>query len=552
MYKQIKNIIKWLPAFMLPACIASCQDSEWDDHYGIGSASTQNLMQVLEGNSDYNRFCEQLKAHGLDTLLTSGQTYSVWAPTNEAMAAYTDDGDAADHFIKNHINRYIYGVSDLTDTAYVRIKMLNGKFQDYQRISPSTGGGRGEAYTFAGVGIGSQEAMASNGVIHPITSIAPFYLNIYESIRSQDNNTDSLAKFIRQFDEYTFDQSNSSTVGKNSLGQLVYDSVFTYSSRYMQRYGDLWLEDSLYTMIVPTNAGWDAGKAATKPYFRTFGTLQSSTVSTINVPTRTYATDDVLADSLTNAYTEENMAGNLVFRGRVNPSTADGDSLVATSGNVFHHPATLFSGAQEVTVSNGTIWKTDAWNYRPEDCFLKTITVEAENTRNRTDAYANVFSRSSSSTTYADSISGQRYIEVNAATTNARTQPMVQFAIPNTLAATYNVYCVFAPAGAYSAEATADSTRVRFYLNYVHEDGRMHEDPVINGTITNGRAMTKMFVGRITLPFANFSSSVFDGDQAQDDDCVRLRVQTNVAASETTRLSRTMRIDCIIFEPVTE
>lgn len=542
MYKPVKNIIKWLPAFILPA-FAACQDSEWDDHYGIGSGSTQNLMEVLEGNADYSRFCEQLKAHGLDTLLASDQTYTVWAPTNDAMGSYTDDGDAVDHFIKNHINRYVYNLTDLTDTAYVRIKMLNGKFQDYQR---GTGG-----YSFAGVGVAGDDLMAANGVIHGIGSVAPFYLNIYESIRS-DNNTDSLARYLEQFDVYTFDRANSSAIGKNGLGQLVYDSVFTYTSRYMQNYGDLWLEDSLYTMIVPTNTGWNAGYEATKPYFRTFGALQSSSLSTINVPTRSYATADALADSLTDAYTKENMAQNLVFRGRAVPSAAPGDSLVATSGNVYHHPVALFAGASEETVSNGIIWKTDVWNYKPEDCFLKKIVVEAENTQNRTDAYANVFSRSSSSTTYADSVSEQKYIEVNAATTNARTQPMVQFAIPNTLAATYDVYCVFAPAEAYSAEATPDSTRVRFYLNYVHEDGRMHEDAAINGTVTNGRAMTKMFVGRITLPYANFSSSVFDGDQTQDDDCVRLRVQTNVASSETTRLSRTMRIDCIIFEPVTE
>lgn len=542
MYKPVKNFIKWLPAFILPA-FSACQDSEWDDHYGIGSGSTQNLMEVLEGNADYSRFCEQLKAHGLDTLLASDQTYTVWAPTNDAMGSYTDDGDAVDHFIKNHINRYVYNLTDLTDTAYVRIKMLNGKFQDYQR---GTGG-----YSFAGVGVAGDDLMAANGVIHGIGSVAPFYLNIYESIRS-DNNTDSLARYLEQFDVYTFDRANSSTIGKNGLGQLVYDSVFTYTSRYMQNYGDLWLEDSLYTMIVPTNTGWNAGYEATKPYFRTFGALQSSSLSTINVPTRSYATADALADSLTDAYTKENMAQNLVFRGRAVPSAAPGDSLVATSGNVFHHPVALFAGANGETVSNGIIWKTDVWNYKPEDCFLKKIVVEAENTQNRTDAYANVFSRSSSSTTYADSVSEQKYIEVNAATTNARTQPMVQFAIPNTLAATYDVYCVFAPAEAYSAEATPDSTRVRFYLNYVHEDGRMHEDAAINGTVTNGRAMTKMFVARITLPYANFSSSVFDGDQTQDDDCVRLRVQTNVASSETTRLSRTMRIDCIIFEPVTE
>lgn len=524
--------------------VSSCQDNDWDDHYGLNTNATQNLMEVLQANSQYTEFCRVLKEQKLDSLLTSDQTYTVWAPTNEAMAAYADDGDAADHFVKNHINRFIYNAPDLTDTSYVRIKMLNGKFQDYTRATGD--------YTFAGVNVAAGDIAATNGLVHTITGVAPFYLNIYENINQTDKSTDSLSTYLRSFDVYTFDKAQSSVVGKNELGELVYDSVFNYTNEYMRNYGDLWLEDSLYTMVVPSNTGWKAGYAATEKYFRTFGRLLSSTTSTISVPTRKYEVGDRLADSLSMMYAKENMANSLVFRGKVDPANADGDSLVSTSGNVFHHPADLFNGSQEETVSNGTVWRTDTWNYKPEDCFLKKIIVEAEDTRDRTDAYANVFSRSSSNTIYSDSVSEQKYIEVNASTTNARTQPMVQFSIPNTLAATYNVYCVFAPAAAYTEEATADSTRVRFYLNYVHADGSMKEDAVINGTITNGNKMTRMLVGQLTLPFANYSASIFTGDETQDDDCVRLRVQTNVAASETTKLSRTMRIDCIILEPVIE
>lgn len=529
--------------------LGSCQDNAWDDHYGIAPTTpTLNVMQILEQNEQFGSFCNIIKQQHLDTLLTRDQTFTVWAPTNEAMAAYATDGNDMDHLLKNHINRFIYTASDLTDTTLVRIKMLNGKFQDYAR----TAGG----YSFAGIGLPAggtaADYTATNGLVRTLGTVAPFYLNIYETVNSKDNGTDSISKYLKGFDDYTFDRANSTAVGKNEYGQLVYDSVFVYTNEWMANYGDLYLEDSVYTFMMPTNTGWTAGYEAVKPYFQTFGTLESSSLSTINVPTRQYATDDAVADSLTRAHTLEAMAANLVFRGRVNPSAADGDSLVATSGNVFHHPATLFGGAAAQTVSNGTVYRTDVWNYRPDDCFLKPIVVEAEDTKNRTDAYANVFSRSASHTTYADSVSGQRFIEVNAATTNARTQPMVQFTIPNTLAATYDVYVVFAPAEAYVEGSAADSTRVRFYINYVHADGKMKEDPVIDGSVTNGTGMTKMKVGTFTFPFANFTGSRFTETGGQDEDCVRLRVQANVSASETTRFTRTMRIDCIIFEPVTE
>lgn len=162
MYKPVKNIIKWLPAFILPA-FAACQDSEWDDHYGIGSGSTQNLMEVLEGNADYSRFCEQLKAHGLDTLLASDQTYTVWAPTNDAMGSYTDDGTQLTNTLndidvlgvsnpnaiianaKNTDKHYRFGLSIAPVWDICKMFSLDGRFS-YQLVntrehyfSPMTG-----------------------------------------------------------------------------------------------------------------------------------------------------------------------------------------------------------------------------------------------------------------------------------------------------------------------------------------------------------------------------------------------------------------------------
>jgi hypothetical protein len=543
------QINKWLrPAWAVMGtlvALSACTD-DWDDHYELDSQSaTQNIMEILESNPDLSSFCQVVKQQHLDTLLTADQTFTVWAPNNAAMANFVDDGNVTEHFLQNHINRYLYNVADLTDTAQVRVKMLNGKYQNYRR--------NGSGFTFASAELTNEDYAATNGMVHTLSGTVPFYLNIYESICQDNNGTDSVADYIKSFDVYTFDKNNSTSIGKNNLGQLVYDSVFVYTNEWMNNYGDLYKEDSLYTMQVPSNTCWQQAYEQWAPYFRTFGqVLTSSVTPSTNVPTRTYELNTALSDSLTRAYTIQNMVANLVFRGQVDPYNAPGDSLVATSGNVFHSPAALFAGSSSETVSNGEIWHASTWNYQPEDCFLKEIVVEAENTRNRTDAYANVFSRSASSTIYSDSVSEQKFIEVSAATTSARTQPTVQFTIPNTLAATYDVYVVFAPAMAYAADAEPDSTRVRFFLNYVHEDGKMHEDAAINGSVTLGNSMTNMYVGRITLPYANYSESPFEGPEDQDDDCVRLRVQTDVKSSETAKLSRTMRIDCIKFEPVTE
>ena len=522
----------------------SCQDSAWDDHYGLHEGSSQTLMEILDNNNQFSEFARIVRQNGLDSLLSADQSYTVWAPTNNAMAKYVDNGQTVEHFIKNHINRYLYGVANLTDTSYVRIKMLNDKLQDYTRS--------GSNYSFAGVSVDDKSLLAGNGVVHTLNDIAPFYFNLYEDIKQTSYNTDSLAAYLNTMDVYTFNQDASTVIGKDAAGQLVYDSVFNYSSKFMKRFGDIYLEDSLYTMLVPLNNAWNEGFEKVSKYFRTFGEcLSSSENSTTYVPTRTYAVGDSISDSLTTAHTKENMVSNLIFRRKVDFSNADGDSLTATSGNVFHHPINLIAEAKQEMLSNGTAWKLSKWNYNPEDCFLKVIEVEAEDTKGRSNAYSTVYTRSATSTSYSDSVSGTKYIEIQATSTNVRNQPMVQFTIPNTLAATYNIYCVFVPAEAYSEDVKADSTRVNFYLNYVDEKGNMKESAAIKSDIiTNGHAMTKMFVAQVTLPYANFSSSVFKETDVQDTDCMRLRVQTNVASNETSKLSRTIRIDKIIFEPV--
>ena len=537
----------------LSAALWSCQDHYLDDHYAKPDEGTaqSSLLEVLESDPSLSEFTKIVKDYKVDKLLDADQTFTVWAPVNGSidlagLLASGDSGAVVEQLLNNHINRYVYNEADLTDTLYVRIKMLNGKFQTMRR--------EGTQLSFAEIPI-IESFGAHNGVVHKISGVSPFYLNIYEQLKDEGGKYSALAAYIESFDEYIFNKDKSVAIGKNHLGQLTYDSVFDYRSAWMRRFGDIYKEDSTYTMLAPTQFGWNDAYTHVSGYFRTFGECLSEKIKNkdTKVVEREFAIEGDFVDSLTHCHTSEAISSNLVFRRTPNVFSAPGDSLVNTAGNSLHHPEDVFGNARKMIVSNGVMYSTDRWTMPDSVCFFKPIVVEAENTKGRYDAYANVFSRSASASQMADSVSGQKFIEVKAATSSARSQPMVQFTVPNTLAATYDVYVVFAPAAAYVDDAEPDSTRVNFFMNYVHEDGRMYEDAVIKGGVTNGTRMTKMFVTRIMLPFANFSKSRFQGlGKQQLDDCVRIRIQTNVAANETTTLTRTMRIDKIVFQPVYE
>lgn len=532
-----------LPALPLGGMLllASCQDSAWDDHYGIqeGTAN-QTLMEVLSSNGEYSSFLKVLDDNKMLPLLTGDQSFTVWAPTNEAMQSFNLQTDTVEKFIQNHINRYVYGAADLRDTNNVRIMMLNGKMQDFSYEAGK--------YYFNGIEMNGETA-AKNGVIHSIGSIAQYNPNLYQSLSVKENNCDSLGAFIKSFDVNKFEVTKSTVIGKNEKGQLVYDSVFTYSSKFMKNYGDIYKEDSVYTMVMPDNTAWGEAYASVSKYFRTFGdSIYKKDNTTTYKPDRKYAINDALADSLTRGHTKEAITRNLLFRKNVEFSPAAEDYLISTAGNVFYAPAHLVEGATDVAASNGKIKRISAWTYESLEAFFDTIEVEAESTTGR-NAYNSIeTNKTVTNTEFLDSVSGSKYLLIDPTSATGRNYPAIQFSIPNTLAATYNVYCVFLPAQVEEGEVIADSALLQYEIYYVHEDGVMKSDGTITPTKnqTSSKNITKMFVKQITLPFANFTSSVFKEKELQDKDCVKIRIQPTSKSK-----SRVMRIDKIVFEPVT-
>lgn len=528
----------------------SCQDQLWEEHYGkTTTESQQNAMEVLRQDGHFTKFCALLEATGMDSVLQSAQTFTIWAPTDQALSNYTLDEHTVKQLIKNHVSRFVYGRNDLVDTASMRIQMLNGKYHWFER--------QGSALRFAGIDFMQKGIPAKNAIIYPMDALAPFLYNLWERTAGGPD-TDSLYSYLSGFDTYTFMPTWSTPIGKNKYGQTVYDSVFDYRNDWARRFGFVYLEDSIYTMIVPKNNAWVEAYSRIEPYFKTFGSMIADNSSTSSIIVRrTYQTNDAIADSIARAHTKEVLVQDLVFRKVFDVHQVDGDSLFSSSGNVFHHPAYLFERSSPVEASNGRYYLVDKLLHKPIESWHKPILVEAEQQSGRAFNYASIVNRSTVETAFVDSVSGLSYLEVNPTSTNALFQPQVSFDIPNVLAATYNIYVVCAPPQAYDSLAAEEVTKLQFYLNYVHADGSMKEDAAIrtmDGTefITNGRGMTRFLVAKeFTFPFANYTTSPFSETDKQTVN-VKIRIMTNVRAAETAVYNRTMRIDYILFEPVTK
>ena len=569
--RNIKYITACLLCCYFVATLTSCQENEWDKYYGRDDAGTDvTLMQAIDANSELSAFAAVVRQSGMEPLLSSSQSLTVFAPTNSAMAAFSLTSDTLKQFLYNHICRYTYTLGDVAEAedGLLRMKMLNGKYQNLTLVD-------GNLLFGDLAGVGSTKG-ASNGVLNTISSIVPFYSNIYEQIKNKGQQTDSVAAYLKAYDQYTFLPDRSTVIGTNERGETVYDSVFSFRNNWMEHYGDINLEDSVYTMLVPTNTAWDKQYKKLRSYFRAYGAGEMRTpASGLNI-TGTFATADATADSLTRVHSFEALTQDLVFRKALNVS--DVDSLVSTNGHVFRQPTSLFAGATKQGVSNGQMYVTDELLFNPEESWHQEIRVEAENSANYATQYASSTSTPSvvNYPQFSGLVSENGFLVVNPTQLSFQ-KTTVRFRLPATLAAAYNIYIVTVPASAQDTSLVNSdkllSTRLKFYLRYVHEDGTLKEDAAIStpvdykGTqtptpidntnpafVTDARNVNKMLIARnFRFPFANYTASAFQSSTVDMPVTAFLRVESDVTtAAALAQYEKIMRIDCIILEPVSE
>ncbi len=523
----------WIyPVLALPLIMSSC--SEWDDHFegNMAGSSDFTLMQLLEQDANTSRFAALVKQVGYDKVLNSSQSYTVFAPSNEAMAAFTAADDASVlRFVKNHIARYTQPSSTPATTG---VQMLNGKIYYFDSAS-----------SFSGAPLSAKDEKAGNGILHELSAQVPYFSNLYEFI-SDNADYSKLYDFIHQYDEVKFDQENSIEIDVDNEGRPIYDSVWVSYNRLLDdaQYGigQIHNEDSAYTMIIPDNKAWDAAYERISPSFKIF------------------STDQAYADSVQDIRTKQANVGNLVYR-NIAADIQSADSIISTTGSVIRQVSDLFNGTTQERASNGQYFTTSNLGYNNAETWNKPIYVEAEEQNGRTynNTLTTVYNRSAVASSPIQDISGDSYIEVQPISSTSN--PVVIFDIPGTLSGKYNIYAVFLPAIAEGLEAATDSTRISFSLQYQNASGRNatsnNKSTKDEGLITkSGEITTMLAFSEFEFPVSNTTDRLWLMDEnhlATDvETTAKLTIQTNVTAREFSSgtYARSFRIDRIILEPV--
>jgi len=510
-YKHVKGFVS-LPALIVVLLTAACT-KEWDDHYDEGSFDLPNktVTEYIKEQPELSTFSGILEATGYDDFLNASQSYTVWTPTNNALSGFDmTDTERVKKIVQNHITRSRFTTSGI-DTSFIR--MLNGKYIRFTRDQQGTI--FGENY------VTKADQPAKNGLIHVIDGYAPYVYNLWEYL-GETAGVDSLREYIYGQSKKVFDAENSIEIGANEEGQVIYDSVFVIWNPVLDRLGSIDVEDSIYTAIMPDNTAWEEAYSRIVGYF--------------NFP------NDAGSTTRQRDLTRFTIIQDMLYRDRISePEKLY--SLTSTYGNTFYNPRELFKGLEYESLSNGLAYVTPQMPFADTASFYREIRVEAENSMGRTNTGSNIFTRSSFGTEFT--ASNNYYILVDPAST----EPAVEFSIPNTLSTKYNIYCVFVPAKIVDPN-NLTPTKAKFQLTYIRrQSGSTFIKRFTPGNnATDPETFTKMFVDQFDFEYAN----IIDADY--DRVAVKLEVSSDVTTQEEQSgdFSRTMRIDCIILEPVLE
>ncbi len=537
MKKSIFNIRYGLILLPILPLVWACSN-DWDKHYGADPevVPAQSLWESIEARPDVlSDFADLLRLCGYDKVLDADQVYTVWAPANghfnvDSLRTLINQGkkeQVVTEFVKNHIARYSHPVSSLTDK---HVLLLSKKTERLRSNEAKT------SYLFGQTGIMNKNLLSSNGILHIIDKANPFFFNIYEYLKTEPG-LDSLKSFIYSFDELVFDPLLSVPYGVVDGKTIYVDSVVTIENKLLEKIGLINHEDSTYWLLAPSNRAWNEAYDSIRQYFK-------------------YDFKVAKADSLEQVNTKMMMVRDLVFNANLQASPKD--SLFSAQYrpldkryHVYQRPfdeGNIFSRiTSEIVCSNGTVYTTDDWLYKPEQNFYQEIKVEAERTTGR-DYHSSLCDIMDRAIKPEDdiNISNRRYIHLLPAGTSRN--PWVSFEIPNTLSASYDIYCVFVPYKTYNPthENVDKPTKLKFSLTYNDEKGNSRTISCKDSTgnniyITDPSKLDSVLVlSDFKFPVANYG---------QEKTTVLLKIETSITSKETAFYTREMLIDCICLKP---
>ena len=543
--------------------------SDWDDHYdnnGVSGSASETIWENVKANANLSQFADLMHKAGYDEVINTTQTYTVWAPLNgtfnyDSLNALPLN-NLKQHFAMNHVARFNYPASGSVDAA---VTMLNKK------VMPFLGNG---TYTFNGVEVVSPNVASSNGMLHVTNGMVNYMANLFESLDSMALPIDSISRYFHNYDQKVLDEANS-VKGPVVDGRLTYlDSVFVEQNilLYLHK-AMIQLEDSNYTMLLPSDEAWQKAYKAVKSCFNykpfTFvkdipqTNLKKATAE--NYDTGSTNLDfDLLNDSIIHymickdLFFNNNLYHNRVLNDLQTGAQLSVDSLVNTDRSIFYgnDASDMFADARRIDKSNGSMWLTDSLRLRPWLTYNPIIKIQGE--------YGAAKSYNAGATTIVPISKAEQNPDIQGNVSNGyyltvtpsapASNPEAIFYLPEVRSTSYAVYVCFVPENI-NASTYTDNVRpniVQVTMGYNDLKGKPQEQVLKVGKTSLFQSdITKVdtvYVGDFTFPLCYFGTGISNVTQASYAPYIRINSRA-AGKPNVSPYDRNLRIDYIMLVP---
>ncbi|MDN3665819.1 fasciclin domain-containing protein [Algibacter miyuki] len=493
-----------LCAVLIVLVTFSCKEDALDDHYGQEDQRLESsILETLSSDTNFSTFVELVKQAGFEELLSSSQAFTVWAPNNEALALVSadvlNDPDALAQLIGNHISRFSYGSTINENQVFV--KMLNDKYIEFSNVDGQV--------TFGGVDVLEQDVLTSNGIVHKMSSVLSVKPNIWGFLNDNIDQYTVLMEYFSQYNEILFDEARSVKTGTNTLGQTVYDSVFSSSNTQFKTIGDLSSEEDRFTFIGLGDDAYAGIYDRFKDYYQ-------------------YPVEDSIKSN-----TDRAIFNNLTFPA-LEVADLDGTLIENTVGNMVMLEAGAITNTE--TLSNGNVFDVSALNYDVNNVIYKDIRYEVENNKRRTIGSLTDFSVVQK---FQEVASGKftNTVSLLANPDGSNSNNFFEIAFSNVLSASYTINLKFSAIGA------AQNTKLRFEFSYKDADGNVVVNeigPLVVSNLEEG-----------IVPIGDvYDIPVFINEELDNEYFVKLKIIVDVSEPELLLYDRKFGLDYVELKPV--
>jgi len=578
---------------------ASCSD--FDDFNTVpvaaDPAADQTLWENISKNPELSDFKAVLERVGYDKVLDAAHTYTVWAPVNGSFntdsLANVSEAKVVHEFLNNLIADYAHREADPNDTV---IYMLNEKLLkftgknstslafDAQRILPNVE--NPSVYNYP----------STNGLLYVVSSPSVFRYNGYEYIAEMTGRADSMLKYVKHFERITLDEENSVKGDIRDGVQHYDDSVMIVQNKLISGTlkSQLDNEDSLYTVLIPTNEAWEEAYNRIASYYKYIETIDYQDLShsevtgkggnktSITMKAATGKTTVTLAAPPADAaiqtvgaywndsITKRILTYNLVYSENekkynnklsAGAAFAEKDTLVSTTRNRLTNLTELDAVTEEVIrLSNGHARVINKLPFLPEETYapvIRTKLVGRLETQKGSDAtYVNFLNVPDSVCMMdeEDEIFGYVRTDLPASSSYA---PEVDFYLPNVLSTTYDVSLVVVPAcfETYIPEEERKPYSLLVDINYTDADNKQIAARFNGETVqtTNIKNIDPFEVGRDKVDTLKLGRITFPICYANTNAQPNIKVMHSVnlfSKSNKEKYEQILRIANVILRPV--